>query len=273
MNPPPETIGLIGVGLMGSAVAQRLGVAGFTVLGWDRDATRCQGAATAHEVFTQCRRILISLPTYDVVNEVLHLASLRQGQILIDTSTGDPAQAEALGRDLAAKGVAYLDATVSGSSEQVTRGEVLVMAGGDGGALNDCKHLLATFAKDILHTGPCGSGAKMKLVTNLVLGLNRAALAEGLCLARHLDVEPAKALEVLRASAARSAVMDAKGRKMVEGDFAPQARLAQHHKDVRLMLATGADLPLTQTHDVLLSKAEALGFAEADNSAIIRAFD
>lgn len=269
----PEAIGIIGVGLMGSALAQRLRAGGFNVLGWDRDASRCIGTTTAQEVFGQCQRILISLPTYDVVKEVLDTVCLRQGQILIDTSTGDPVQAETLGRALAAQGVAYLDATVSGSSEQVSRGEVLVMAGGDEAAFVECRYLLATFAKDILHTGPCGSGAKMKLVTNLVLGLNRAALAEGLILARHLDVEPARALEVLRASAARSAVMEVKGRKMVEGDFTPQARLAQHHKDVRLMLATGANLPLTQTHDTLLSKAEALGFAEADNSAIIRAFD
>src|SRR3569623_1605628 len=121
-----EVIGIIGMGLMGSSMAQRLGAAGFTVLGWDRDTSRCTGTCDANEVFTQCRRILISLPTYDVVKQVLDTVPLRQGQILIDTSTGDAQQAEALGRDLAGKGVTYLDATVSGNSEQLARGEVLI---------------------------------------------------------------------------------------------------------------------------------------------------
>jgi 3-hydroxyisobutyrate dehydrogenase-like beta-hydroxyacid dehydrogenase len=113
-------------------------------------------------------------------------------------------------------------------------------------------------------------------VVNLVLGLNRAALAEGLSLAAALKLDLPTTLATLQASAAYSAVMDAKGEKMLTGDFAPQARLAQHLKDVRLMLEaagrTGIDLPLSQVHRQLLERAEALGFGELDNSAVIRAF-
>jgi 3-hydroxyisobutyrate dehydrogenase-like beta-hydroxyacid dehydrogenase len=115
----------------------------------------------------------------------------------------------------------------------------------------------------------------MKLVTNLVLGLNRAALAEGLAFAQAVGVEPEAALEVLEGSLAYSRVMDAKGRKMVEGDFTPQARLSQHLKDVRLMLraaaGAGLTLPLSEAHRRLLERAEELGWGDRDNSAVINA--
>jgi 3-hydroxyisobutyrate dehydrogenase-like beta-hydroxyacid dehydrogenase len=116
----------------------------------------------------------------------------------------------------------------------------------------------------------------MKLLSNLVLGLNRAALAEGLAFAEAIGLEPAPALDVLMGTMAYSRTMDTKGQKMIDRDFQTQARLSQHLKDVRLMLESAADagltLPLTETHCRLLKKAEAAGFGDADNSAIIQAF-
>jgi 3-hydroxyisobutyrate dehydrogenase-like beta-hydroxyacid dehydrogenase len=113
----------------------------------------------------------------------------------------------------------------------------------------------------------------MKLVTNLVLGLNRAALAEGLAFAQALGLEGAATLEVMRRSMAYSRIMDTKGEKMVLRDFAPQAKLSQHLKDVRLMMeAAELTLPLTWAHRALLEKAVALGYGELDNSAVICAY-
>jgi 3-hydroxyisobutyrate dehydrogenase-like beta-hydroxyacid dehydrogenase len=116
----------------------------------------------------------------------------------------------------------------------------------------------------------------MKLVLNLVLGLNRAVLAEGLCYAAAAGVDPAAALEILKAGPAYSRVMDTKGQKMLAGDFTAEARLSQHLKDVRLILESGAragaSLPLSSVHRALLEKAEAAGFGAADNSAVIKAF-
>ena len=113
----------------------------------------------------------------------------------------------------------------------------------------------------------------MKLVTNLVLGLNRAALAEGLVLAEELGVDGKQAFDVLRRSMAYSRIMDTKGEKMLTRDFTPQARLSQHLKDVRLILASSRmPLPLSEAHRALLEKAEALGFGDADNSAVISAY-
>jgi 3-hydroxyisobutyrate dehydrogenase-like beta-hydroxyacid dehydrogenase len=114
----------------------------------------------------------------------------------------------------------------------------------------------------------------MKLVTNLVLGLNRAALAEGLVFAEAAGLAMSDALEVLLNCPAYSRIMDAKGPKMVASEFTPQARLSQHIKDVRLILQeaarSGATLPFSTIHLNLLELAEAAGFGELDNSAIIR---
>jgi 3-hydroxyisobutyrate dehydrogenase-like beta-hydroxyacid dehydrogenase len=122
--------------------------------------------------------------------------------------------------------------------------------------------------------GKWGNAAKMKLVTNLVLGLNRLALAEGLVFANAAGIEMEDALQALLNSPAYSRTMDAKGPKMVQGEFAPQARLSQHIKDVRLMLEeaerAGISLPLSGVHLELLEQAEAVGLGEMDNSAIIR---
>jgi 3-hydroxyisobutyrate dehydrogenase-like beta-hydroxyacid dehydrogenase len=116
----------------------------------------------------------------------------------------------------------------------------------------------------------------MKLIVNLVIGLNRAVLAEGLALARACGIEPAAALNVLQVTPAFSAVMETKGQKMIARDYAPQAKLAQHAKDVGLIFALasrhGQATPLSDIHAELLARAIELGWAEADNSAIIEAW-
>ncbi|MEJ7638549.1 MAG: NAD(P)-dependent oxidoreductase, partial [Singulisphaera sp.] len=203
--------------------------------------------------------------------------SLGPGQTVIDTTTGDPTQMAALGDRLGVRGVAYLDATVSGSSEQARRGDVVLMVGGDGRVFASCGDLFGAMARAAFHVGPTGSGAKMKLATNLVLGLNRMALAEGLALARGLGLDLGLTLAVLRESAAYSRAMDAKGAKMIARDFTPQARLSQHLKDVRLILdearRVGVASPLSEAHRTMLEAAVGAGHGDADNSAIFLAYD
>ena len=282
-----KTIGLIGVGLLGSAIAERLLAAGYRVVGFDKDEARLaqlsalggEARDSAAAVAADCRRILLSLPDSSVSAAVIDeiRPGVQSGAILIDTTTGDPQQMAALGELLAESGIAYLDATVAGSSELARRGEAVVMVGGMQQAAAEVSDVLTTFAQRVFHVGPCGAGARMKLAVNLVLGLNRAALAEGLAFAKAAGVDPAQALQVFRAGAAYSAIMDSKGEKMISGDFSPQARLAQHHKDVRLILAeghrAGVQLPLSTAHEQLLVRAAALGHGNDDNSAIIRAYE
>ena len=281
MSTSDKRIGMIGLGLMGTALTERLIECGYRVLVWNRTREKAgplvaRGAEWSDNPLAACERVIISLYTSDVVEAVLEQMrdGLHAGQVVLDTTTGEPAQTAALGARLAARGVRYLDAPISGSSEQTRRGEATVIVGGEREAFEACSDLWPVLGQKVFHVGPCGSAAKMKLVSNLVLGLNRVALAEGLVFAEALGVEPAAALEVLIGSMAYARVMDVKGRKMVEGDFALQARLSQHLKDVRLILAgaasAGLPLPLSETHRRLLEQAEAAGLGGLDNSAIIK---
>ena len=237
------------------------------------------GAEWSENPLATCSRVLISLYTSDTVEEVLARMDegLHAGQILVDTTTGSPDQATALAGRLETLGVCYLDAPFSGSSEQTRRGEATAIVGGPPEVYQQCRDLFDCLAQTTIYAGASGSGSKMKLVSNLVLGLNRAALAEGLAFARSLDIEDEATLQVLTGTIAYSRTMDTKGRKMIERDFATQARLSQHLKDVRLMLdaakAAGLQLPLSETHRKLLESAEEAGFGDADNSAVIEAYD
>ncbi|MFO0845040.1 MAG: NAD(P)-dependent oxidoreductase [Gemmataceae bacterium] len=285
MTTPPRTeaVGLIGVGLLGAALAERLIGCGFAVVGHDareerRAALRGLGgeAAGAVEVGRRCRRVVLCLPDSDAVESVLRDldAELRPGQVVLDTTTGDPARMALFGARLAEKSVTYIDACVLGSSEQARAGDAVIMAGGQVGDNTD---LLGCLSRQWFHVGGCGAGGRMKLVVNLVLGLNRAALAEGLSLAKACGLDPAAALDVLRAGAAYSRVMDTKGEKMLRRDFRPQARLRQHLKDVRLILEqaarSGVRVPLSEAHRMLLERVIQLGGGDDDNCAVIRAYE
>ena len=281
-----KQVGLIGVGLLGTALAERLGRAGYQVIGFDVDSSRLdclrqsggRTASSAEQIASQSSRLVLSLPDSQVVREVIDriTGSLAADSIVLDTTTGAPDAAESLGTELAQRQIAYLDATVAGSSEQARAGEIVMMVGGEALPVERCQDLFSALARKTFHVGPAGSGARMKLVVNLVLGLNRAVLAEGLSLARACGMDPAMALEVLRSGAAYSAAMDSKGPKMVRGEFTPQARLAQHRKDVALISSLAETnklaLPLSRVHAELLDRAMELGFGELDNSAVIKAF-
>jgi 3-hydroxyisobutyrate dehydrogenase-like beta-hydroxyacid dehydrogenase len=288
MAPPPaaanDPVGVIGLGLLGTAIAERLLAGGYAVAVYNRTREKAepliaQGARWSDNPLAECRRVVISLYTTDVVEQVLKEldAESHAGVLLIDTTTGDPVQTPALGARLAASGVDYLEVPISGSSEQTRRGQATALVAGPAAAVDRARDLLAALVPQHFVVGDWGNGVRMKLVTNLVLGLNRAALAEGLAFAGAIGLAPAAALEVLLNCPAYSRTMDAKGPKMVAGDFAPQAKLSQHLKDVRIILAeaerSGQPLPLSTLHQTLLEQAEANGWGELDNSVIIRAIE
>lgn len=281
---PTHPIGLIGLGLMGEALAARLQTAGAPLRGYDLLPARIDAFATtgglpttdANALFSSCRRVILSLPTHVEVRAVLETAaeSIRAGDVIVDTTTGDPEATEEIATRLAARGVAYLDATVSGSSSQLREGSAVLMVGGDKDAFAACRDILTPLAREVFHCGPAGSGARMKLVTNVVLGLNRAALAEGLVLARAIGLDARQALNVMQRGPAYSRIMDRKGERMLTGNFTPEARLSQHLKDVRLIIAqgeaAGLPMPLSHAHRVILEEAEASGLGDLDNSALIQ---
>ncbi len=278
-----QPIGVIGLGLMGTAITERFREHGYPVHVWNRSKEKADpliaiGAVWSDNPILDCERVVLSLYSSEVVAEVIEQlkSGLRSSQVVIDTTTGEPDDCIAMGKRLAEFGVRYLDAPISGSSEQTRRGEAMVMVGGDRATFDACANLWPVLGTTVYYTGESGSASRMKLVSNLVLGLNRIALAEGLSYARAIGVDPASALAILRGSAAYSRVMDVKGDKMLTNDFSVQAKLSQHLKDVRIILSSaataGLELPMSQTHRELLEKAVSAGYGGLDNSSIIEVY-
>jgi 3-hydroxyisobutyrate dehydrogenase-like beta-hydroxyacid dehydrogenase len=278
-----EPVGLIGTGLFGTALADRLLSEQFSVVVYNRTRSKAEpllirGATWSDNPLAECRRVIFAVYTTGQVEELWDrmASNARTGQIILDTSTSDPQQTIAFGRRLASHGINYLEAPFSGSSEQTRNHESTALVAGEMDAFEACRDLWECLAAKTFYLGAWGNAAKMKLVTNLVLGLNRAVLAEGLAFANAVGLKMDEAMQVLLHSPAYSKIMEAKGPKMIRADFAPQARLAQHTKDVRLILAEAArgsiSLPLSSAHLELLQRAESAGLGELDNSAIIRVF-
>ena len=280
-------IGLVGLGLVGTAMAERLLAEQFDVVGFDIDSTKCEhleqlggkALGSPAKVAEQVERVVLSLPDTDVVLQVVEgPGGILEAKILpryiIDTTTGEPDETAALTKRLTQRDIYFLDAPFSGSSKQLSDKDVVFMIGGDKKAFEDCTDIFRALAEKILYLGASGNGSRAKLASNLVLGLNRLALAEGLVFASKLGLEPRAFLELLKVTPAYSTAMDTKGKNMLDGDFTPEGRLRQHHKDVSIILKyaekLGQQLPLSKVHLDVLKKAIAAGDGELDNSAVIR---
>ena len=271
-----DAVGVIGLGLVGRAIAARLEVAGFAVVGYDVDpkalaAFGGEKAASPAAVAAKARRIVLAV--YDTP-DVERVAGEAKPALFIDCTTGNPLRVEALAKKLAAEGVGYVEAPLSGSSQAIARGEAAMFVGGDA---SGCEDILAAIATQRIRVGAVGMAARAKLATNLVLGLNRAALAEGMAFAETLGIGRAAFLAIVSKSPAASHAALAKGQKMSVADWAPESRIRQHLKDVGHMLALARDadfkLPLTETHSKLLEEAVAAGDGDLDNAAIIRRWE
>jgi 3-hydroxyisobutyrate dehydrogenase-like beta-hydroxyacid dehydrogenase len=193
---------------------------------------------------------------------------------LIDCSTGDPVKLAELAPQLSAKSIQFIEAPLSGSSVQIENGHATLLLGGEVQHIESVKPLLNALATSQVHVGGAGMAAKAKLATNLVLGLNRAALAEGMVFAQTLGIQPETFLQLVLSTPARSEAALVKGDMMVKEQFEPQSRIRQHLKDVQLMLdmadLSSQNLPLSQAHAQLMRNAIAQGDGELDNAAIIR---
>jgi len=291
MHTKKQRIGFVGLGLMGSGMAGNLLAAGYPVIGYDVDKGRVDAfvakggrkAASPGDIPPEVDAIILSLPNSSVVNAVvadsLRLFDAgRAGLVLIDTTTADPVMSAELAARLRTKGIAMLDATISGTSKMCAEKDITFLVGGDEETFKAYEPLFAALGNEIFYLGTNGSGASAKLVVNLVLGLNRMVLAEGLCLARKAGMDPYRTLDLLKKSAAYSKAMDMKGLKMIDKDFLPpEGKLAFHLKDVRLMLDLGrrldVPLPLSSLHAQALTSEVAKGRGEWDNSAIIDFYD
>lgn len=282
-----EQIGLIGIGLVGTALAKNLLNNGFSVVGYDIVPDRCAAlekmggisVSTGTEIAEKVNRVFLSLMSTEIVREALWgRAGLLQSEAtpgyIIDTTTGDPDATVEIALQLEKRKTFYLDSPISGSSAQIQKLKGVVMVGGDRQAFESCQDLYHAIAEEFIYVGPSGSGSKAKLVSNVILGLNRLVLAEGLVFAEKFGFDLDSLLGLLKKTPAYSCAMDVKGKKMVEGEFTPQSRIIQHFKDLEIVLTYAQKLkqplPLTQLHQNILKKAIDAGYGDLDNAAVIQ---
>ena len=280
-------IGFVGLGLMGTEMVRNLLSAGFSVTGYDIEPDKINtvvemGAAGCSDPAVLSEKtdvIMLSLPNSHVVDEVVEKSLKlfergKKGQLLIDTTTADPLMSAELAQRLGKDGIDMLDATISGTSKMCAQKDITFRVGGSQDVYDACEPIFTALGRKRYYLGKNGSGALMKLIVNLVLGLNRMVLAEGLALGKKAGMDLHILLEVLKNSAAYSRAMDMKGTKMIEQDFLPpEGKLAFHLKDVRLMLDLAGrlnfPLPLSSLHAQALASQVARERGEWDNSAII----
>lgn len=290
MTKTRDPVGVIGAGLMGTACAKRLLAAGHAVMGYDVDARTLEkfsetGGRAAHstaEIVQACRRIVLAVFNTDQVEDTVEgpqglLAALPADAApltVVCVSTCDPDRIAVLAARIPASRLHFVEAPISGTSDQTARGDGLGLIGGDLAAADEARDVLDAICPRRHHLGAAGNGGRAKLAINLILGVNRAALSEGLVFAERMGLDPAAFLTVARDSAAYSQIMDVKGKKMVESDFTPHGKITQTLKDFSLMLelATrlGQQLPLAQTYAELVKGCVAHGEGDLDNSIVIQ---
>jgi 3-hydroxyisobutyrate dehydrogenase-like beta-hydroxyacid dehydrogenase len=285
MNSSP--VAIVGLGLMGEVYAQRLIDAGIPVTGFDIDPVRRarlneiggKAADSIAALAKPARRVIIAVFSTDQVADVIenHLLPAlgeKSNKIVLVMSTCDPDQVAALAARVMPRGIRYLDVPVSGTSDQVRRGDGVALIGGDPKTADEVGDIMDALFARRFHVGKIGDGGRAKLAVNLILGLNRLAMAEGLVFAERLGLDPAAFLDVARGSASYSQVMETKGPKMVRGDFSPEGRAKQTLKDVHLMLDQAANvgqkLAMLELHADVLEACVRAGEADMDNSVIIK---
>lgn len=272
-------VAVIGLGVMGRAMAVNLVAAGFDVVGFTRTVPShpvVPLAASLAEAVGDADVVLTALPTtqgvLDVATEVA--AAGRSGAVFIDTSTIEPAVAIRVGELLRTAGIGSLDAPVSGGEAGAIEGSLSVMVGGTPEDLATVRPVLEAIGRTIVHVGPAGSGQLVKAANQLIVAGNIQLLSEALVFLGANRVELAGALDVIGGGLAGSTVLDRKGRSMIAGDFTPGARMALHDKDLAIVMdaasRTNLDLPLATAVAALVHESVERGDAALDHSALYK---
>jgi len=291
---PGPTVGLVGIGRMGAAMARAIARSGRSLVLWNRSldkaatlAAELAGAGATVRVVgspalvaAQADIVLTMLADDAAVQAVYGganglIAGARAGQVLVDLSTITPATIRGLESAVRGRGAGLLDSPVSGSTALAESGGLTLMVGGAAADLERARPALEPLAKRIFHLGPVGAGAAMKLAVNTVIfGLNES-LAEALLLAERAGIAIADAHEVIANSAAGAPFVGYKRAAFVEPDTTPVAFAVDLAlKDLRLIgamaAASGVDLPGTDASRAVLQAASDAGLGAADFSAVIR---
>lgn len=283
----PDTIGFIGLGLMGKPMARNLLKRGSSLIVHSRspgpvDELVADGATRAGspaEVARRARRIITMLPDSPDVERVLEgpdgvFSAMQPGTILIDTSSISPAVARRLAEAARARGAAMLDAPVSGGEIGATSATLSIMVGGDPDAFAEVRPILERMGNPerIVRIGDSGAGQICKVCNQMVIGGTLAAVSEAFALARKAEVDVAKVREALLGGFAASRVLEVHGERILTGNYTPGFRARLYAKDYRIanetLAAHDAPAPVTAVVQQLVTALVAAGRGDDDYSAL-----
>lgn len=276
-------IAILGVGLMGFPVGQRLCAAGFNLQVWNRTLEKAErlrpfGAMVHPSPASAVAHADVTIALLDhgaVVGDALFqqgaASSMRPGSLFIDMSSIKPIEARDHAARLSEMGVNYLDAPVSGGTLGAEQGTLAIMVGGNG-ALFDTALSIFRHLGHATHVGPIGAGQLTKLANQMIVGITIGAVAEALLLCERGGADMAKVKEAITGGFADSRILQVHGQRMVDRDFAPRARMTVQLKDLRNALSTaeeiGFDAPITRLFEQLNAEGIAHGLADLDHSGL-----
>jgi 2-hydroxy-3-oxopropionate reductase len=282
-----ETIGFIGLGVMGAPMARNLLAAGYDVVAWNRSARPLEelaaaGARAADGPGAVAREadVVISIVKDDgAVREVLGgpegaIGAARAGSLVIDMSTVSPALARELAEEAAARGVGFLDAPVSGGDVGARDGTLSIMVGGEAAEVERARPVFEVLGSRVTHVGAAGAGQVAKACNQVLVAVIFGGLAEALVLGSKLGVDPAAILDAVGGGMAANRIMEVRRDNFLGHDFTPGFKVDLHHKDLEIALgASGevdAPLPLTAEVQQMFRQLRAAGFGAEDDSALLR---
>ena len=282
MPEPIKSIGIIGLGIMGGAIARNLIAAGFRVGAFDIDKGRAAAAAasgvalrgSAAEAADGADLVLTSLPSIAALDETAEAlaAKPRPGLILAEISTF-PIDAKERARDRLAAGIVMLDCPLSGTGAQAVTGDLALYGSGDEAAFARCREAFAGFARVSHYLGAFGNSSRMKFVANLLVAVHNAAAAEAIVLGTKAGLDPERILEVISSGAGNSRIFELRGPMMAKGVYTPPtATMHVLQKDSAIIAefahALGVATPMLDAAAPLYDEAEAQGYAEEDVGAV-----
>jgi 3-hydroxyisobutyrate dehydrogenase len=280
-----ERVAFLGLGIMGSRMARNLRAAGYEVVVWNRTRTRAEElgepiAATPREAADGAGVVITMVVDAPQVEAVLFgddgaADGLAEGSLVVDMSTIAPSAVKQIANRLRERGIGFVDAPVTGSKPRAEDGTLTIMAGGSDEDFARAKPLFEAMGKLIVHCGPSGHGAMVKLLNNALAAINAAALAEAIDVAETYGLDSDRLIEVMSAGSAKSTMLDLKARPMIERNYEPLFKLEHMLKDVRHCLreaeALGEEFDLAADAERLYAAAADAGFAEQDFAAVAEA--
>jgi len=256
---PLPTIAFLGIGLMGKPMASRLLRAGYRVSAWNRTRAKAEELAslnaevakTPGDAVADAEIVITMLEAGPIVAEVLEAAlpHLRKGSLVIDMSSTRQSEAQAFHAKLAARGVAFMDAPVSGGVLGAEAGSLAIMAGGAASDFARAESVLKVMGRPTL-VGPAGCGQVAKLCNQLIVGGTLCIVAEALLLAQAGGADPVAVRAAIRGGFAESRILEVHGQRMLERNFMPGGQVKSQAKDLENVLiaaaAAGITLPVTE---------------------------